>query len=70
MATVHIVKQFKDITEDKATLGRSWRCAKTVCEFISAKLQISIGTDADRVAGSLPFITKDGPTCCMLTQLS
>lgn len=45
-------KRFRDagITVDKATLSRSWRCAKTVCDFISAKLQIAMGAHEERVS--------------------
>lgn len=34
----------------KATLGRSWRCATSVCEFISAKLQIVMGSHVERAS--------------------
>ncbi|MDS9874485.1 AAA family ATPase [Pseudomonas protegens] len=45
-------KRFRDagITVDKVTLSRSWRCAKTVCDFISAKLQIAMGAHEERVS--------------------
>ncbi|MGU1141496.1 DNA helicase UvrD [Pseudomonas aeruginosa] len=43
-------KRFRDagITVDKQTLSRSWRCAKTVCDFISAKLQIEMLAHEER----------------------
>jgi len=43
-------KRFRDagVAVDKQTLGRSWRCATAVCDFISANLQIVMGSHAQR----------------------
>lgn len=43
-------KRFRDagISVDKQTLNRSWRCAKTVCDFISAKLKIAMDAHEER----------------------
>ncbi|MHC8376419.1 DEAD/DEAH box helicase [Pseudomonas sp. MDT1-16] len=45
-------KRFRDagVAVDKATLGRSWRCATSVCNFISAKLQIAMGSHVERAS--------------------
>lgn len=44
-------KRFRDsgIAVDKVTLGNSWRCGTTVCDFISAKLQIPMGAHGQQV---------------------
>lgn len=45
-------KRFRDVgvAVDKATLGRSWRCAMSICEFISAKLQIAMDSHVGRAS--------------------
>ncbi|MGQ8919829.1 AAA family ATPase [Pseudomonas fluorescens] len=45
-------KRFRDagIKVDKTTLGHSWRCSTTVCDFINAKLQITMGAQQERVS--------------------
>ena len=45
-------KRFRDagITVDKTTLGSSWRCTKSVCDFINVKLQITMGAHEERVS--------------------
>ena len=35
---------------NKTTLGHSWRCSTTVCDFINAQLQITMGAQQERVS--------------------
>ncbi|EZH78842.1 helicase UvrD [Ectopseudomonas composti] len=54
-------KRFRDagITVDKTTLGRSWRCGTTVCDFISTKLQIVMGAHDERVCEIITVNDQD-----------
>ncbi|CAN7408108.1 DNA helicase UvrD [Pseudomonas brassicacearum] len=52
-------KRFRDagIAVDKTTLGRSWRCATSTCDFISTKLQIAMGSHVER-AGEIVTVLE------------
>ncbi len=54
-------KRYRDagITVDKKTLSYSWRCAKTVCDFISTKLQIAMGAHEERVSKIITIDNQD-----------
>lgn len=44
---------------DEATLGASYRCSRTTCNFVSNKLDISIGSHLDEVT-TLEFVDDEG----------
>lgn len=52
-------KRFRDagIAVDKTTLGRSWRCATSTCDFISTKLRIAMGSHMER-AGEIVTVLE------------
>jgi len=47
------------IKVDKETLSKSWRCGTTVCDFITAHLQIKIHSHKDRVAEIIKVDTQE-----------
>jgi DNA helicase-2/ATP-dependent DNA helicase PcrA len=53
-------KRFRDagVTVDKQTLGSSWRCATSVCDFISANLQIGMGSHAKRTSSIITVLEQ------------
>lgn len=53
-------KRFRDagIKVDKTTLCHSWRCSTTVCDFIKAKLQITISAKQERVSEIITVVEQ------------